>query len=61
MKKLILAAAAFASLAAVSVAMPASAEPMMRGAPHRVVVGEGHYRDFHRHFVYHRFHHRHGR
>ncbi len=57
MKKLILALAAAASLAAVSSAMPASAE--VRYAPH--VFAVRYYRHYHHHWFHDRFHHRHWR
>jgi hypothetical protein len=73
MKKLILAASAFAGLIAVSAAMPASAE--MRHDDRAVVTAYDHRSDyrrddyrrdfrrpvFHRHVHYDRFHHRHWR
>jgi hypothetical protein len=68
MNKLILAAAAFVSLAAVSAALPASAH--VRYDDRRAVVAydhrgdyrrDDHRRDYHRGWVYDRFHHRHWR
>ncbi len=56
MKKLILALAAAASLAAVSSALPASAE--VRYAPHVFAVRYDHYRHFHHRWFYDRHHHR---
>ena len=61
MKKLILAAVAAASLAAVSAAVPASAATVLRVGPHGVAVGVTHHRHYHRRFYYDRFHHRHWR
>ncbi len=58
MKKLILALAAAASLAAVSSALPASAE--VRYAPHVFAMRYDHYHHHH-HWFYDRFHHRHWR
>jgi Spy/CpxP family protein refolding chaperone len=59
MKTLILALAAAASLAAVSSALPASAE--VRYAPHVFATRFDHERHYHHHWAYDRHHHRHWR